>query len=100
MGYIQGVTKLRQGVVRNLTPHEVKRGYIFISKNRALSKVLDVNDFEVEIAGRLYPSRKIDVSGRVHIPRTFLETIGAIQKLRIELVSRKRVTMTLWKSSS
>lgn len=91
----QGIRRLNQGIVRRLTPHELKRGYIFISNDKHLSEVLDIENFEVEIAGRLYSSRRIDVSGRVHIPLVFLRTIGAEQKIQIDLVSQKKVRMKL-----
>jgi len=89
MGYNQGVSKLRGGFVRSLTPHEVKRGYVFISNDKNLPTILETSDFKVEIGGRSFFSRRLDVSGRFHVPRRALESIGTGQKLRFSLVSRQ-----------
>ena len=89
MGYNQGVSRLRGAFVRSLTPHEVKRGYIFISTDKNLPTILETNDFEVEIGGAIFSSRRLDVSGRVHVPRRILESIGTVRKLRFSLVSRQ-----------
>ena len=89
MGYNQDVNRLSKGFVRCLAPHEIKRGYVFISNNKNLPTILETNDFEVEIGGTTFPSRRLDVSGRVHAPRRILESIGATQKLRFSLAPRQ-----------
>lgn len=89
MGYNQGVSRLREGFVRCLAPHEVKRGYIFISNDKNLPTILETSDFKVEVGGEPFSSRRLDVSGRVHVPRKVLESIGTVQKLRFSLASRQ-----------
>ena len=89
----QGVKRLYKGIVRSLYPHEIIRGYIFISKDKLLPMILDTNDFKVTIRNQVYFSRRIDVSGRVHIPRLLLRTIGTQQLLRIMLISRKEISI-------
>jgi len=89
MAYNQGVIRLRSGFVRRLAPHEVKRGYVFISLDKNLPTILETSNFEVEIGGGTFCSRRLDVSGRVHVPLRILESIGTAQKLRFSLVSRQ-----------
>jgi hypothetical protein len=89
MGYKQGVSRLRNGFIRCLTRHELNRGYVFISNDKRLDEVLDTKDFEVEIGGQTFPKRRLDVSGRFHVPRKVLENIGTAQKLRFHLASRQ-----------
>jgi hypothetical protein len=87
VAYRQGVNRLRHGIIRNLTPHELNRGYVFISKDKALTEILDINNFDVQIGKEVIRSRKIDVSGRVHIPRKFLANIGTARQVRIGLAT-------------
>lgn len=89
----QGVKRLKQGIFRHLKPHELARGYVFISMDKRLCEILDIKDFEVGIAGEICPSRKIDSYGRVHIPRHLLKNIGITEEVHIRLVSRKRLNM-------
>jgi hypothetical protein len=95
MGYRQGVSRLRNGFVRCLTPHELRRGYVFVSNDRRLAEVLEANDFEVEIAGQTFPRRRLDVSGRFHVPRKVLENIGTSQELRFSLASSQKFKIEL-----
>ena len=93
MGLNQGKNRLKRGIVRYLTPHEIKSGYVFISLDKHLSDILDVTDFEVHIFGRVFESRRIDVSGRVSISAILLKDIGPRRSLRIKRITRKRIDM-------
>jgi len=93
MGLNQGVKRLSCGIVRRLSRHELARGYVFISLDKHLSKILDTKDFEVEIAGEICPRRRIDSQGRVQIPKRLLKNIGTTEEVHIRLVSRKRLNM-------
>lgn len=91
MGRRQGVIRLQNGFVRCLTPHEIRRGYIFVSNDKQLGQVLDTEGFEAEIAGQAFPNRRLDVSGRFHVPRRVLEHIGTSQRLRFNLAAKQRL---------
>jgi len=89
----QGVKRLKQGIFRNLSPHELARGYVYISMDKNLDDILDTNDFEVEIAGEVCSCRKIGSYGRVQIPIRLLKHIGTTGNMRIKLISRKRLSI-------
>ena len=91
MGRGQGVKRLRQGIVRTLTPHEVARGYVYVTQDSKLPEILETNCFEVEIDGQVYPQRRIDVSGRVFVSQIHLKKIGTSNDVRIIILSRKRL---------
>lgn len=89
MGRRQGVRRLQSGFDRYLTPHELKRGYVFVSNDKHLSEILDVRAFDVDITGQTFRGRRLDVSGRFHVPRRVLQDIGTLQRLRFSLTSRQ-----------
>lgn len=95
MGHRQGVNRLRNGFVRCLTPHELNRGYVFVSNDKRLTEVLDTKDFEVDVEGQTFTKRRLDVSGRFHVPRKILENIGTAQRLRFSLASRQRLKLKI-----
>ena len=72
-----------------LTRHELNRGYVYVTQDRELPEILDVEDFSVEINGTLIESRRISVSGRVHVRRRILEAIGTSTPVTIRVVSQK-----------
>lgn len=91
MGSNQGIKGLKLSIVRTLRPSELARGYVYISMDKRLCEILDTKDFELEIAGEIYPCRKIDSYGRVQIPIRLLRDIGGREELHIRLVSQKRL---------
>lgn len=93
MGHRQGVRKLQSGFSRRLTPHELDRGYVFVSKDKHLVEVLEIKGFEVELNGETFPNRRLDVSGRFSVPRRVLQAIGASHDLRFTLASRRKLIM-------
>ena len=86
MGVHQGRRRLLKGVSRPLTVHEYQRGYVFISKDRDLNEVLNP-PFNVDVAGTIVSGRRVDVSGRVHIPRGVLNAIAPCKKVSLRIVS-------------
>ncbi len=72
----QGRKRLRAGVRRPLTPHEWRRGYVYVSQDPTLEEILDTQCFTVVVAGKAIPNRRTDVSGRVHIPPSDLDALG------------------------
>ena len=94
----QGVKRLREGIKRSLTPHELARGYVFISNDRHLDEVLDTHNFSIEVEGLSFPSRRLDVSGRVHIPRQYLENIGMENNIGITLVSKNKLRIDVFRT--
>lgn len=89
-----GLIRLNRGVKRPLTPHEIVRGYVYVSKDKHLSDLLDVGSFTVEIAKQTLKDKRLDVSGRVHVPRGILESIGLKQHVTIKVVSKTKLTIT------
>ena len=89
MGIRQGRKRLEQGITRKLTRHEIARGYVYVSQDRDLSDVLDVNNFTVIFDDTVVSNRRIDVSGRVHISRRLLTKVGLGRPITIRLTSKK-----------
>ena len=72
----EGRRRLLAGVVRPLTPHEWRRGYVYATQDPSIEQILDGQCFTVVVAGKAIPNRRIDVSGRVHIPGPDLAALG------------------------
>lgn len=83
----QGKYRLQRGVTRPLTLHELDRGYVYISRDKALIDILNVDDFTVEVDGASFYNKRLDVSGRVHIPKQALKDISD-GVVNIKVVSR------------
>ena len=62
-----------KGITRALTLHEIARGYIYVSQDRKLKEILDTTEFTVRIGNTKLENKRIDVSGRVHVPRSLSE---------------------------
>ena len=89
----QGKIRMKAGITRPLTRHEFSRGYIYISKDKTLSDILDVENFTAEVIGVPFHNRRIDVSGRLHIPpKNLLSTVHGTVK--IQVVSRSLVVIS------
>lgn len=84
--------RLLAGVTRPLTRHEIARGYVYVSKDMGLGVALDAL-FSVDVNGRVFENRRVDVSGRVHIPRAFLEALGS-SPVTIRIVTRRRLSIS------
>lgn len=85
------LSRLRGGYVRHLSPSEVKRGYVYISREQQLHEILCTNDLELKIADKLIASRKIDRYGRIQVPCSILRELGTNQPLHFVVVSRNRL---------
>lgn len=91
----QGIKKLSAGIERALTAHEFARGYVFISLDRDLNDILNVDDFTATVDGVDFPGRRISSSGRVAIPRSFLNGRPRLKRtVRIELRSRQHLVIS------
>lgn len=88
------VSRLREGYIKHLSVSEVKRGYVFISREQQLHEVLCTKEFEVKIADKLIFARKIDKYGRIQVPCTILPEIRTNQPLYFVVVSKKRLEIT------
>ena len=89
MGIRQGVRRLRKGITRTLTRHELNRGYVYVTQDRELPEILNVKNFAVEIDGTLIEGRRISVSGRVHVKKGILGGIGTSSPVTIRVVSQR-----------
>lgn len=89
-----GIIRLNRGVKRPLTRHEIARGYIYVSRDKHLNDLLNIENFTVEIAKQTITDKRLDVSGRVHIPRTILEAIGLKQHITIKVASKTKLAIT------
>jgi hypothetical protein len=90
----QGARRLAAGFTRRLTPSELKRGYVFISNDTSLSDILDTQNFDVEIQGKVLPNRRIDGSGRILVPRDLLRGPKPEQLWSFQLTSRTKLKLT------
>lgn len=74
MGTNQGLFRLMKGIERSLTASEVSRGYLFISKDKAVQKLLGKN-FSVKICSEILEKQNIDGSGRIIIGKTYISKL-------------------------
>ena len=91
MGKNQGIRRLRKGITRTLTRHELNRDYVYVSQDRELPEILDAKNFAVEIDGALIERRRISVSGRVHVKKAILGGIGTSTPVTIRVVSQGKL---------
>lgn len=77
MGKNQGLKRLDGGISRKLTNSELSRGYMFVTMDTHIQKIINPKDFEVLINGKLAGRYKIDSSGRIFIGKQILNHIGA-----------------------
>lgn len=91
----QGRDRLIEGATRPLTRHEVARGYVYVSTDKKIGEVLDVSSFSVDLNGTVLTNRRLDVSGRVHVPKRLLECIGLEKPVTVRLVSNDLIEITL-----
>lgn len=82
----QGLRRILEGVTRTLTKHELERGYVYVTLDKALHEAFDVTDFTASLNGQPFEHRRISVSGRVHIPTGVLKAIGTETQVRIKAV--------------
>ena len=87
--------RLLAGVTRPLTRHEIARGYVYVSQDKGLGIALDAW-FSVEVNGKVFDDKRIDVSGRVHIPRAFLEALGD-SPVTIKIITRRQLRISTGK---
>ena len=66
MGKNQGLIRLSKGSTRKLTKSELKRGYIFITMDKAAKDKLG-NVFNVMIFDNKLTNKRIDSSGRISV---------------------------------
>jgi hypothetical protein len=52
-----------------------------------MREILDTSRFTVEIAGISFPDKRLDVSGRVHIPKRGFDALN-YKEINIRVVSR------------
>lgn len=84
-----------KGHIRKLTKSETECGYLFISKDKDLKDFLNIDEFDIDIDGVIFKSRKIDSYGRIQIPFENLRRIGAWQIIRTSLVSRNKIKVEI-----
>lgn len=89
----------RQGIVKTLSLSEVNRGYLYICRYKRLSDILDRYNLEVEVAGHIYPSQRIDVWGRIQIGKKVLRLLGAGTRVRISFVSERKLKIEVLSAS-
>lgn len=76
MGKNQGLKRLGDGTSRKLTNSELSRGYLFVTHDSNIQKIINPNDFEVLVNGKLAGRYKIDSSGRIFIGKQTLNYVG------------------------
>jgi len=91
MGPRQGVRRWKRGFTRRLTPSESRRGYLFISKDKAFSELIDVNRFEIDVEDCILPNRSLDSHGRVYLGLTLTQDLGSGTLLRFGVHSPSRL---------
>ena len=87
MAQYQGLKKLQRGDRRKLTPSEAKKGYFFITNDKAAHKILG-EKFDCEIDGVKLTERKIDKSGRITIGRKVSRKLMG-KSVSVKLVGKK-----------
>ena len=71
-----GVPRLEKRFRRPLTESEIARGYVYITRVRCLRKLFNPASFGIDFMGERFPDKRLDVSGRVHLPRALLRSVG------------------------
>ena len=79
MGKGQGISRLRNGIERNITKSELERGYLFISKDRQIN-----SSCRFTLNWKLLGIRKIDSYGRIALGRSCFEDLKE-KKAKIRL---------------
>lgn len=75
MPKFEGYNKLHAGYLRNITQSEMKRGYLFVSKDSAVREIVRNNSLELFIDGESYGMKCIDKHGRVLPGKNFSKYI-------------------------
>jgi len=74
MGSNQGVILLKRGSIRELTPSEISRGYIFITKDK-LARVMLGETFTCSIQGKAFNEKSIDSFGRIYAGKSITRSL-------------------------
>ena len=82
---VSGVERLTNGFERFLNKSELARGYVFITNDKRVEELFDLNNFEIDFDRHRFEGKRLDVSGRVHLPRSLLEAVGTDTKLRFQV---------------
>ena len=85
MARFQGHNRLTDGFVRNLTKSEQTRGYIFVSKDKEIEKL---KELEIFINGKTIGVKSIDNSGRISVGQQLTKDIGG-KSCRFKLKGEK-----------
>lgn len=85
MGKLQGYNRLTDGFSRTLTNSETSRGYIFVSNDK---KVKKLRELEVFVNKKKFASKRVDNSGRISLGQNLTQDIGK-KGLRFKLESEK-----------
>jgi len=84
MGKEQGYKRLSAGYDRKFTNSELERGYLFITRDAVIRKILDNRGIELVVDGKSYGVRKIDQFGRVSPGNNFKQYISNKKHLTIK----------------
>jgi hypothetical protein len=79
MGLRQGLRNLTNGYERKLTNSELSRGYFFVSMDREIVKL---KELQVSVNGEKIGNKKIDCSGRISVGQ---ETTASMKNKKIHL---------------
>lgn len=71
----QGLLILGRGAATRLTPSERNRGYLFISTDKQVKRILGERA-QLIVNGKDRYSKKMDKSGRIYIGRELTRSIG------------------------
>jgi len=84
MGANQGFMMLTKGRIRKLTLSEVDKGYIFITMDISVAKLLS-KEFHVKIDNLEFHDKKLDGSGRIYVGKKITRQLKT-KNLAIKLV--------------
>lgn len=88
------VERLFKGISRLISPSELVRGYVFVSADKGISEHFRSNDFELDYNGHIMSGRRLDSSGRVHIPKSFIAELAAPKKVLVKIESQWKLTIS------
>ncbi|NTU70981.1 MAG: hypothetical protein HGB10_04055 [Coriobacteriia bacterium] len=83
----QGIRRIQMGTTRNVWASELRRGYLFFTRDRRVTELLD-EQFDVDFLGHRLAGRRIDKYGRFQVPCRVLRSIEAGAPIRFEAVNR------------
>lgn len=88
----QGIRRVARGITRPLSKSEIDRGYVFLTWDRRIGELLEVDSFSVDWLGVQLECRRLN-RGRFQVPRSLVSGLEGVS-LRMQVVDRETVRVS------